>query len=89
MANFPMIKILLPIFSHNIECDKPQGTFCKGPQAILTITVEFIRAFFLGPESLLKTQFFFLKKGKIPSEKDFVAYLFSFYGVWQTSGENL
>ena len=54
-----MIKILLPIFSHNIECDKPQGTFCKGPQAILTITVELIRAFFLGPESLLKTQFFF------------------------------
>ena len=76
-----MIKILLPIFSHNIECDKPQGTFCKGPQAILTFTVELIRVFFLGPESLLKTQFFFKKKVKISSEKDFVAYFFSFYGV--------
>ena len=64
-----MIKILLPIFSHNIECDKPQGTFCKGSQAILTITVELIRAFFLGPESLLKTQFFFLKKAKFPVKK--------------------
>ena len=34
-----------PIFSRIIECDKPQGTIFKGPQAILTITVELIRAF--------------------------------------------
>ena len=53
-----MKKLLSHFFSRNIECDKPQGTLCKGPQAILTITVELIRAFFLGPESLLKTQFF-------------------------------
>ena len=46
MANFPMTKILLPIFSHNIECDKPQGTVCKGPKGILTMIVEPIRAFF-------------------------------------------
>ena len=84
-----MIKILLPIFSHNIECDKPQGTFCKGPQAILTITVELIRAFFLGPESLLKTQIFEKKKGNLRSEKIFVAYFFSQYRKRQRSGKDL
>ena len=42
-----MIKILLPIFSHNIECDKPQGTIFKVPEGILTIVVEPLRAFFL------------------------------------------
>ena len=46
MANFPMKKILWPIFSRIIECDKPQGTVCKGQKAVLTITVELIRAFF-------------------------------------------
>ena len=40
-----MKKILWPNFSPIIECDKPQGTNYKGPQAILTITVEVIRAF--------------------------------------------
>ena len=43
---FPTKKILFPIFSRNIECDKPQGRIYKGPQAILTITLELIRAFF-------------------------------------------
>ena len=45
MAVFPMKKILWHIFSPIIECDKPQGTIYNGPQAILTITVELIRAF--------------------------------------------
>ena len=45
MAAFPMKKILWPIFSPIMECDKPLGTIYKGPQAILTITVELIRAF--------------------------------------------
>ena len=46
MATFPMKNILWPIFSRNIECDKPQVTICKGPKGILTIIVEPIRAFF-------------------------------------------
>ena len=71
-----MKEILWPIFSRNIECDKPHGRFCKGPQAILTITVELIRAFFLGPESLLKTQFF-EKIGNLSNEKNIVAYFLS------------
>ena len=41
-----MKKLLWPFFSREIECEKPQGTFCKGPQAILTIIVEPIRALF-------------------------------------------
>ena len=45
-AVFPVKKILWPTFSRSIECDKPQGTSCKGPKGILTITVEIIRAFF-------------------------------------------
>ena len=71
-----MKKLLWPFSSRIIECDKPQWTICKGPPAILTITVELIRAFFLGPESLLKTQFF-EKNGNISNEKNFVAYFFS------------
>ena len=34
-----------PISSRTIECDKPQGTICKGALIILTITVEVIRSF--------------------------------------------
>ena len=34
------------IFPCIIECDKPQGTIYKGPQAISTITLEKILAFF-------------------------------------------
>ena len=41
-----MKKILWPIFSRIIERDKPQRTVFKGPKAVLTITVEPIRAFF-------------------------------------------
>ena len=41
-----MKKLLWPIFSPIIECDKPQGTFCKVPKGILVITVEFIRELF-------------------------------------------
>ena len=33
-------------FSRIYEYDKPQGTIYKGPQAILTITLELMREFF-------------------------------------------
>ena len=33
------------LFSPVIDCDKPQGTFYKCPQSILTITVEVARPF--------------------------------------------
>ena len=38
-------KIFWPIFSCNIECEKPEGTFFKGPKSILTKTVEVIGSF--------------------------------------------
>ena len=55
-----MKKTMWPIFSRIIECDKPQGTIFKGPQAILTITVELIRAFLEDLRGCWKHQF--LKK---------------------------
>ena len=69
-AILPVKKTLWPIFSRIIECDKPQETIFKGPQAILTITVELrtYRSIFLGTDRLLKTQFF-EKKAKFPVKK--------------------
>ena len=32
-------------FSRVFECDRPQGTICKGPKSTLTNTVEVIRSF--------------------------------------------
>ena len=33
-------KSFWPVFSRILECDKPQGTICEGPQGFLTFTVE-------------------------------------------------
>ena len=41
----PVKKRFWPIFSSNFGCEKPQGTFCKGPIGILAITMEAIRSF--------------------------------------------
>ena len=32
-------------FSRIFDCDKPQGTICKGPEGILAIIVKAIRSF--------------------------------------------
>ena len=79
-AILPVKKTLWPIFSRIIECDKPQETIFKGPQAILTITVELrtYRSNFLGTKRLLRKQIF-EKKGNISSEKNIVAFFFSYY----------
>ena len=50
-----------PIFPRIIECAKPQGTTYKGSQAILTITVLFIRDF-LGRKRLWKSHYFEKKR---------------------------
>ena len=39
-------KIFWPFLPLFIECDKPQGIFIKDRQASLTITLQFIKAFF-------------------------------------------
>ena len=63
-------------FSRIIEYDKPEETIYQGPQAILTITLEPIRAFFLGSKRLLKTQNF-EKKSNLSSEKKKLWPIFS------------
>ena len=40
-----------------IECDKPQGTVYKAPQAIFTVTVEFIGPFFQDLRVVENTSF--------------------------------
>ena len=45
-CNLSNKNILWPNFSRIVECDKPQGTICKGPQGLPTKTVELIGAFF-------------------------------------------
>ena len=70
-----MKKTLWPIFSRSMECDKPPGKICRGPEGILVITVEPIRVF-SGPKRLLKTQIF-EKNGKLSNDKNIVAYFFS------------
>ena len=46
MAKFPVKNILWPSFSRIIVCEKPQKTICKGPEGILTIVLEPLRAIF-------------------------------------------
>ena len=76
-----------PIFSRNIRCDKLQETIYKGPQAIFTVTVEPIRAFFQDIRGcckyklLKKRQSFQCRKNFGPS--------FSFFGTSETSRYNL
>ena len=61
-----------PVFPRSIEFDKSRETSFKGPQGILTLTVEIIKAF-LGPKWSLKTRIF-EEKGNLASEKNVVAY---------------
>ena len=44
-ARFPKKKKVWPIFSRLIECNKPQGTFYKGTNGIVTNTLEVTRSF--------------------------------------------
>ena len=41
----PGDKRFWPNFFRIIDCDKPRGTFYKGPQGILTFTIEVVRSF--------------------------------------------
>ena len=41
----PGDKTFWATFPRIIECDRPQGTICKGPKSTVTITVEVIRSF--------------------------------------------
>ena len=55
----------------------------RGPQAILTITVQFMRAFF-RTWGVVENEIFW-KKRIISSEKNIVAHFFSWYRTLQMS----
>ena len=61
-----------PIFPLIIGCDKAHGTMRKGLQAILTISVNVMRAFLLYLRVLKK-------KGKLSSGEKTLVYFFSYY----------
>ena len=62
--------IFFAFFPRIFECDKPQETIYKRPEAFLTFTVELMTAFFKGFKSLLKTQVF-EKKATFPVKRKF------------------
>ena len=71
-----MKKSFWPIFSRIIECDKFQGTLCKGPQGIPAITVQVVRSVLQDLlKWLLKTRSF-EKTGNISSEEKILAKFF-------------
>ena len=73
------------LFSGIFECDKPQGTTCRGPIGILKNTVETKRSFFWNLRAWCK-QFFFKR---LSPRWNKLACLISFYRVWQTSNNNI
>ena len=72
-GNLSSEKKLLTIYSRFIEYNKPQATNSKGPQGVLTITVEVTRSS-LTPRGLLKTQFFEKKKANSPVKESFWSF---------------
>ena len=71
-----MKKKFWPFFSRIIECDKPQGTICKGLQGFLANTVVVIRL-------ILE------KKRQTFQWKKYLAYTFLYCPTWQRSVNNL
>ena len=62
-------KSFWPLFLRNIKCDRPQESCYKYSKALLTSTVELIRAF-LGHNKLFKTKIF-EKRGYVSGDKGF------------------
>ena len=50
-ATFPVKKKFWPPFSRTLEQDKCQGKNCKGPQGLLTFTVQVISLFLQDPRA--------------------------------------
>ena len=75
------------VFPHIIECDKHQGSIYKGPQAVLTSILEYIRAFFRTYEIVGKRKF--RRKGNLSSDEKILTYFSSFYRTWHMSGNKI
>ena len=67
-AIFPVNKRFWPIFSRNIECDKCQGTMCKGPKRYSDNYCGSNRIISVSRKRLVKTQIS-VKKSNHSSEK--------------------
>ena len=85
-ATFPVKNRFSPISSRITEHVKRRGTSYRGPQGNLKNNVEVIRPFLHDPRGCCKQ--IFEEKGNLFSEK-ILAYTFSYYSTWQTSGNNL
>ena len=81
-----MKKTFWPSFSRKIEYEKHHGTMYKGSQCILTVTGQFISSCL---EDLLGRWKQFLKKIILSRWKTILVNFFSYYRVWQTSGNTL
>ena len=96
----PWQKISAPFFSRFIQCEKPQGTVCRGPTGFFAIMWK-LKDRFCNTKTLMKTQFFEKKKAITPVEKkclttisrtiEYGRYQWTVYGLlgWQTSKDNL
>ena len=85
-GNLSTEKNKLTNFSCIIKYDKPQGTFYKGPQGILAITVEVIGSILYDLRYREKKTF---QKKAVFTMTKVLANFLSYYRVWQTSENNL
>ena len=76
------------IFSRIIGCDKPQRTIYKGPQGIVTITVEIVRPNLWDLRGCLKHKIF-EKKRKLSSEEESLTCYFWYCRTRKTSRNDL
>ena len=75
-------------FPSIIQCDQPQGTFCKG-QKVCWRLIWKLKGISVTPETLLKTQTFEKRKSNLSGEKFFLAFSFRNHRVGQTSTNSL
>ena len=77
----------MSFFLRFIECEKPQGTNCKGPTGDPTKAVELIGSIFWDLRGWWKIKFL-RKKGELSFEKIIVAYFFAYYQTWKYPASN-
>ena len=85
-ATLPVIKKYLTSFNSYYRLWQTSRNNLKGSASYSYQYCMNYRRIFLGPKMLLKTQTF-EKKGKLFTEKKIWCRFFSFYRVWQSSGD--
>ena len=87
-GNFYSEKKTVAYFFCSVEHDKRQGSIYKGREGFLTIIVWIISVFLWDLRGCWKRQFM-KNQGNLSCEENISAWKFSYYRVWQTSGDNL